>query len=435
MIVLGAALLPFAVINSPVSVGLADVLAPLVAFYLFAVARGDGWLKLYVTLVLASVAAICVTALLMNEPATGPLFALGYYAKPWLYFFAAKHLVLRATDPSTAMIMLMRLVTAALAIVVVMIALGFLYAGRLTTTALHELDGASLLGFVPGTWQFPVKLYGNGQVNTTAGILFLATPVFLFQWSRSAGAARFLWAILLAMSWGMILFSGSRGAVLCLAIYLFVFIAFGASSTSVGSLSRKVLAAALVTAAVLGSSRLISASPKYQRTIEALEGQSALDITAGRGDLVRVMLSDIYRSPLLGTSFGDFERFHRTLATVWLDSSPHNSYLGAMHKGGLLIGLGFVMLMFHALTFRTRGLSPDRQMFGPPLAFALAIGLMPVLDVFTTALLASLTLVILGAVSGEKVHQGSDSSVAQPQGEPRPDDVGSGALTMPRSGH
>lgn len=194
-----------------------------------------------------------------------------------------------------------------------------------------------------------LPLFGLGQVNTFAVLVAIgACAAFLCGIdSRSSVLVRSISIAVAFASSVVCLQSGSRSGVLVLA-------AFG--TLTLRRLAKRpshfVLTIGfffLGTLAVLSPSTLGLPSLTSERLQERLSVSQLSNIDAfssGRSHIYARVMSDLFRSPIVGTGFGDFDLFH---STETLLDSPHNQWLGAFHKMGLLGGIPYVLLIWWLL--------------------------------------------------------------------------------------
>ena len=417
--------LGFGRVELPTQMSPADVCMPALALYLFHHGDRTPRLRFFGGLFFGAVLVVLITSLIYQAPILAPIQSLLYYFKPWIGFFAAYKLVVSAPNPVAFAQWLLGWVARAELFLVGLILSGFIYAGRLMETG-STASGTGVVGFTAGTWNLPIQIYGYGQVNSTGALLFMATPIFAYRASCTKGVVQAGWLCLLPITWLMLVFSGSRGALLCLAVYGLAWIFVKSDTTSTLGPLRKLAAGAAVLMLFFGSGgSLLGASPKYEATLNVLASGSFTEATSGRDQLARIMLDDIYRSPVVGTAFGDFNRFHPSSSFLWRNSSPHNTYLGALHKGGFLVGLGFLALIIFSLPWSRQNVFPGAAALQTPLAVALAVGLYPVLDALTTPVLATTILVVAGVMKGagtyaegRPAHIKDDASVDRSKREP-----------------
>jgi hypothetical protein len=338
-----------------------------------------------------------------RTPVTAPLLSLVYYAKPWVVFLAAI-VIARDLKPELSDRVLTG-IAAVLSATTLWIYVEGVRAGSLVVTSIRATS--TVTGFTAGARVGDPVLFGAGQVNTTAALLFALTPVVLTLLDRRRDARRYLWLLPMCTSWVIIVRSGSRSALAALAVYLLVavFIWLRRTGPTVArrDLLRIAVAVTLLPLAVWGIATVVpSASPKYVLSAQALAAGDISTLSSGRTDMTGVMLADVARSPVVGTAFQDFSRFH---AGGPLEaSSPHNQYVGALHKGGILAGVPFLVLIAAAFPYRR---NRARRFLGLPLGVAAYGVLLIVLDPFTSPVLAAVLLSLFGMQRGASLRGGT----------------------------
>lgn len=387
-------------VGLPFQIGFADIGALILVPYLLSAGPRSSLFQLYVVLGFLSVCLVLTVSIRSGNPVLPPLQSLAYYVKPWLIFFAAARIVLASPSPYQLALRLFRVFAWAEVFLLALIIAGLGYEGSLVASG-ETVAGVSTVSFTAGTWDLPLKLYGYGQVNTIAALVFLATPLFLHRSSVSSGISRLAWLSAVPLSWSILALAGSRGALLAVAIFsLLSLLSRRAPRGGAAGLAQILAITVSIVCIASFSGALIELSPKYGTTLEYVRDGRFADATSGRADLNSIMMEDIRTSPLSGTAFYDFSRFH-SAGFQWLESSPHNQYLGALHKGGLIIGVGFLYLIVRATPWRRlAGGAQELEWLTTPLAVALAVALLPVMDPLTSPVLAALILSIYGVIHG-----------------------------------
>lgn len=396
LILLGVAALPVA-IDGPVSFPLApaDAVAALLVPYVLSSRRKPPESKIILAGLFLSAVGILIFAL--DSSGLYSVATAAYFWKSWIFYVAAFQWVSQFRDKERVTLKLVTGVGAAIWVAVIVTLIAWQQSGALTRYGTHE-SGGVVLGYSAGFWDNPVKLYGFGQVNNTGALFAIGLAIFITLTLSGRGAVRVIGVTGTVGAMLVIAPSGSRGSLLAaLAIIGVAFMAklLSGRKLSVGALAALAL---IVGATVSFLPEILAASPKYLRTLHVLASPMAnADVTSGRGDLAGIMVRDVLRSPIIGTGFGDFARFHPSSSELQ-GAAPHNTYIGPFHKGGILVGVLYLGLMFRVLPLRRGSLPVSLFPLQWPLALSLVGVLFLVTDVFTTSVVAATTLVILGAL-------------------------------------
>lgn len=409
--------LPFGFnLGFPFEVSPADVVAILLFPYVAIGITQTPLFRWFALIVLASFVVIVAWALWSGTSAQGPLLSMAFFFKPWVFFFAAYKYVASSPSWQLSALFLLRIAAWAQVVLLGVIYLAWLDTGFLTVEARTEL-GLGTTSFTGGVWGRALELYGYGQVNVTAGLLSLSIPLFLHRASQCRAFMKLFWCALVPAVWIVILQSGSRGAIVaCVTFLVVALVSRGSSSGTMSYLQRLVVAIVLALIFATQGAAILALSPKYSKTVQAIREGQAADVASGRDRLAWLMLSDLKRSPVVGTGFGDFQRFHTAKDTMWVESSPHNTYLGAVHKMGVPIGLSYLLLLLRSVPLYVRSSLRGGSSLGRPLALSVAIGLLPFMDALTTPVLGGFILLLFGVMSatGDGERQlGSDVELGQ----------------------
>jgi len=233
-----------------------------------------------------------------------------------------------------------------------------------------------------------LPLFGRGQVNTFAVFLALcaaACLVLLAQRGTTRFAARYtLAAGLLAFT---AVSTSSRAGLLCILVCLLVFATHRLDSAV--SLVAASCGAVLLVLLATAAPEVLSSVGVPARGLESISLSGILspeEASNGRFEITSVMLGDVARSPIFGTGFQDLELFHPEL-----NASPHNQYLGAFHKAGLIGGIIYFAMAMPLITGTVRSSRPGRIMVLPLLAASIS------LDLLTTPVTAALAPIAFAA--------------------------------------
>lgn len=397
--ILAGSLLPLgANAGLPFQVSPADVLLPLaIPLVVFALPRPKTF-GLYMFLTLTTLAVILGWGIVTGDEGISEIQSWLFFWKSWIACFLAYGLIMSSRDPRRAVDRVLGLVSLGLIVLTAMAALGWFLEGQLVSGTQNN-TGGGVTGFTAGSWAYPVKLYGYGQVNVTATLMALAAPVFAYRAMRTRAIfVRLLWLACIPVPVWLVINSGSRGAVVTVGLFFALLFLAARRSVSAISLPKLFVTLALSLLVISQAQAILDASPKYSRTITQLSEGETGAVTSGRDQINALSLDDIARSPIVGSAFGDFERFHTFADTPWVNSSPHNTYLGAVQKMGIPLGLGYFILMLRTLPReRPRGF-PGTELLCLTFTIPVAIGAFPVGDALTTPVLAATILTVSGAL-------------------------------------
>ena len=350
-------------------------------------------------IVLASFIVIVLWALWSGTSAQPPLLSMAFFFKPWVFFFAAYKYVANSPSWQLSALLLLRIAAWAQVVLLAVIYLAWLDTGFLTIETRTDF-GLGTTSFTGGIWDRPLALYGYGQVNTIAGLVALSIPLFLHRVFQCRALMKLFWLALVPAAWNVILQSGSRGAIVaCVTFLVVALVSRGSTSGTMSYLQRLVVAIVLAIIIASQGAAILALSPKYAKTVQAIRDGQAAEVSSGRDRLAWLMLSDLKQSPVVGTGFGDFRRFHTERDTMWIDSSPHNAYLGALHKMGIPIGFSYLFLLLRSFPLYVRSSLRGGSFLGRPLALSVAIGLLPFIDALTTPVLGGSMLLLFGIMS------------------------------------
>lgn len=274
--------------------------------------------------------------------------------------------------------------------------------------AASTILGMAALGrptvFIDGSLRFSVSqvfphLAGNAQVNTWATVLVAVSIVGMVALEGSAVRRATKLAALMGVlgSLAVIPTTGSRATTLAAIILISIF--FARAMVGAIRLSRNLAVASAVAALLVGSVvgamalREVSDNPRVAATLAAVREGHGGEQFAGRDVRAIAMIRDVGVSPLIGTAFRDFAWRQPQLA----DSSPHNQWLGSIHKAGLPIGLAYLGVIFLWL-YRSRGLYPR-------ITLAIILGLGLAYDALTSAP-SGVWLMAVAALSVDTVREG-----------------------------
>jgi O-antigen ligase len=198
-------------------------------------------------------------------------------------------------------------------------------------------------------WIMPDRFQGlTDHPNMFGASCMLAYPILAWKYATSRSGHKFIAAILICLTLGLHVLSGSRSSLLAGVLGGMVWL-----SCSVKTMTLKRVAIGLTFGLILtfGVSFLILTKPtSLQR------GDSAITALTGRTDFWKGCLILIKEKPIQGYGYGvagkvwQDPRFHREGEFLWAGSaksSLHNGYLSlAIGLGmvGLLVWLGFIVV-------------------------------------------------------------------------------------------
>lgn len=398
-VALVGSLLPIG-INSglPFQLSPADVLLPLASPIVFFLLPRPATFRLLLLTALASVFIVLVWAILDDAHSIPSIQSWLFFWKSWVAALLAYGLVARSPRPVHSIHRILGFVAWSMVLLVTLALAGWVRTGQVLSSA-TSAGGIDVTGFSAGSWDFPISLYGYGQVNVTASLLALAGPILAYRAMCTIRVSqRIFWLAWIPASWWLVVNSGSRGAVVTAG--LFVALLPLASEVHVARVSVAKLALTLGLAGIVLTQGqvILEASPKYAQTMQDLSRGDASAVTSGRAEINALSMDDIQRSPLVGTAFGDFYRFHTSMDTQWVNMSPHNTLIGPLHKMGIPLGLAYLTLVAKTLPLRRlRGLK-GTEFLTLPLTLPLVVGSFLVGDALTTPVLAATIFTISGAL-------------------------------------
>lgn len=409
----------------PFRLALADVFIPLMIPVVLVVRPLPRLAGLVAGLVIWSLIVVLGWALLEADSPAAPLGSLAFFWKSWFALLLAYVVIMRSPDRRKAVRRVLDFVVVGQVVLIAMAYAGWVVTGRLVTGGSTDL-GADVTGFTAGTWPYPVQLYGYGQVNVTAAMLALGGPILAYKAAAcSSILTRAFWVAWIPAGWWLILNSGSRGALITAGLFV-AFLPL-ATSPAVGRISVvKLLVSVGLTLGVLTNAQLVlQASPKYARTLNEVRSGDTSGVASGRDEINALSLADIKRSPFFGTGYGDYQRFHTSADTRWSNSSPHNTFLGPFLKGGIPVGLGYLVLLGMGLPWRRPRTFPGMELLALPLVIPMLIGIFLVGDALTTPALAANILTLSGAllaarsIETDEAQESSEESPAASDGKAR----------------
>jgi hypothetical protein len=254
--------------------------------------------------------------------------------------------------------------------------------------------------------------------------LALASAAFLIVGSDSRSAMVFLACL---VGWFPFYVYRNKSEIIRVAVLILI-IGIGASWALLRLPSENRLSVSVGTVADAVGDKLDSRAALSESTsiIGTTEGSSLnVDrLTSGRITLAKIAVDEFLSSPIIGTGFSPFGRYHPVDPYLKLSATTHVYYLTILWKGGLLFGIPF--LAFLALiASRTIMVKPWTE--SPEAAFAFvatALTFGPISFTYDTPNVPSagaLAFLLLGALSEVKNRnlsavnlEPSDSTFASP---------------------
>ena len=380
----------------------ADLLVVPLAFALFRSRYRDtaDGLALYVAMVVIALAIAYGYALYSAGSWRGPVLSVGFFLKSWILYFAAYRHVATSVDPTAEAARLLRWASRAQVALLAVVMAGYWRIGTMTTESVNPM-GVGVRAFSAGLWDEDVRIYGLGQVNTTAGILALATPIFLYRVSTTTNVvAKAAWVALIGVSWFAIVEAASRGGLATVGLFVVAALFVRGAQTGRVALIRNLMVVAVIALGVgTQTQRILDSSQKFQQTVNNVREGQISAVSSGRDFLLYLMVEDIRADPLTGTRFQGFALRHSDLGQHVAESSPHNTYVGPIFKGGLLVGVPYLLLLIRTVPARFWSRVPGGQWLTGPTSVAAGVGLFPVGDALTTPVLAATLLIYWGALN------------------------------------
>jgi O-antigen ligase len=190
------------------------------------------------------------------------------------------------------------------------------------------------------------RVYGAfGHANETGTLIVVLLPAYLAMYSNSHGIRRLAWIGSMMMSVVVLLMTGSRGALLGLALG-----GIWGAILCRRYLSLKAMLRAAGTIAALGLPIVVILGAKYgQQFAQRLLSQgSAVDVgelSSGRTDLWMMAIGRMLQTPVsMITGFG-----WNVYSSMGFPLIPHNHYISLWFELGLL-GLGCFILIIRSIT-------------------------------------------------------------------------------------
>ena len=172
------------------------------------------------------------------------------------------------------------------------------------------------------------KVYGFP--NSSASYLIILFMYIITAWMFYR---KLIYAFIASLAAAFMILSLSRSAIIVLIIFIALFFA-------IGTPLKKVLMTSLVLLFVVGGMSLVmKQSGSLEIVQDALKGRyvrtfESDDISSGRFEIARETIALVYQRPLTGFFFDSFDNYH------YGHSTPHNQYLEALFKTGII---GFVV--------------------------------------------------------------------------------------------
>lgn len=316
------------------------------------------------------------------------ILSLGFFFKPYWALYLGEDYAKRGLEPSRLNHVLICLLTlTALAAVCD----AFFFRGYIAGLDNFErIPGEWIFGSVFGPTFFGLKFHGSNGVNGIA-VFFSFAFSLLLALGFSLREEKNLRMIALTGAFAcLILVAGSAsrqaifGALLALASYFFL-----------GKMSARRLVWTL-TAGVLAIGVCVMVLETFSTYFAEISAKLALmmndisqgnwdGVTSGRLEIYGILLNDLKNSPVFGTGFSGYGLFDSDLGFFNAEFSdtgytPHNQYLGALWKMGLLAGIPYIIFLLKTIAAFPAHYSKTTQ--SRRIALAMGIVLIPFLLAF-----------------------------------------------------
>ncbi len=344
------------------------------------------WLLL--SIIFAALSVFVIQQFYQPDNLGRAILSLGFFFKPYWVLYLGEDYAKRGLEPSKLNHVLICLLTfTALAA----LCDAFFFRGYIAGLDNFErIPGEWIFGSVFGPTFFGLKFHGSNGVNGIA-VFFSFAFALLLALGFSLREKKSLRIIALTGAFAcLILVAGSAsrqaifGALLALASY------FCLGKMSARRLAWTLAAGALATA-VCGivletfSTYFLEISAKLALMMNDILRGNWDGVTSGRLEIYGILLSDLRKSPVFGTGFSGYGLFGSDLGFFNAEFSdtgytPHNQYLGALWKMGLLAGIPYIIFLWKTIAAFPAYYSKSTQ--SRRIALAMGIVLIPFLFVF-----------------------------------------------------
>ena len=300
--------------------------------------------KFYLTaaIVLALISVLFNAVFVSDRVEISAFYSMAYFFSPYLVFFSGYGLIRNERD----LAVVLKWFSIIFVVVSVVIVSG-LYAAGGTVRVEGELFG-SLLG---------LKLYGTYGVNSLAvffATMFAILVIHVFFGGNHRGFPVVLYTLGMAGLVFLLIGSLSREAILGLGLFIILSVvyAFNENRRRGVMLVGILVMLGSIVANRYGDVIYLIWSSKLGVASSAL-GEGDLDaFSSGRITLYRYAVKDILMNPLFGNGFHgfflhDLQRLHEE--AIGGNSSPHNQFLTAIWKMGLLAGTFYLLFIFKCM--------------------------------------------------------------------------------------
>jgi len=300
--------------------------------------------KFYISVafILSLVSVLFNAVFVSTRIEVSPFLSMAYFFIPYILFFPGYYLIETRKDMS----FVMKMFSVVFVIVSLAIASSILASGG-TVRSGGELLG-SLLGF---------KLYGTYGVNSLAVFYATMFSILVIHVFFSRNYLEVLTVpYMLGMAGLLFLLIGSlsREAVLGAGLFMvFSILYFFKENKFLGfSLVAVIISCGYIVSVTYGEEIRLLWSTKYNVAMSAL-GEVDLDrFSSGRLTLYKYAIKDILIDPLFGNGFHGFFLHIRPglhAEEIAGNNSPHNQFLTAIWKMGLLAGVFYLLFIIKCM--------------------------------------------------------------------------------------
>ncbi|MGP5219311.1 O-antigen ligase family protein [Arthrobacter rhombi] len=197
----------------------------------------------------------------------------------------------------------------------------------------------------------------TGHVSDTGGITALAVILGVAGLRREAPRRHQLLSVVIAACGllGLVL-SGSVSGLLAAGIGVLVLVVLRAIPRHRLVMAGLAVAIAmyLATSLVGQTSNALTPIERIKQVFGVTSGSSTLNTSASRWETIRIGWSDFLHAPLTGVGL------ESSASPVVGDLGVHNLWVGSLHQGGILLGLGLIIIVvsYSWLGHRARRLGP-----------------------------------------------------------------------------
>lgn len=321
-----------------------DIPIAIIAFFVsipfyFMAPNNNEKICLTVAIVLSFLSILYVATFIRHQLTMNPFLSLSYFFMPYFLYFLGYCLVKSEKDVK----LILSLFSCIFLIVACLITISIIKSGG-DVRGEGELLG-SLLG---------LKLYGTYGVNTLA--IFYATMlaiilIYLFFCDNVKLLKIVIFTPGIICLLYLLFGSASREAILGSLAFLLLFIVklFRINKAYSILLCITIFFTIFITVTMYGDKLMIIWSFKMLMSHDAITAGDIDVLSSGRLSLVTVAISDISKNLVFGNGFHGFGLYGYVGDVVGVNNSPHNQYLTAIWKMGILPSIFYFCFLYNCL--------------------------------------------------------------------------------------